>query len=202
MRLCSDNALATATAKRGTYSTTGKSQLEAAAAATVATCNRQPALLLRAHLLPGQRRTKIWDTPYQLVCICAPRAIPAPAPTPTSTPASTPTAAASSAAAFAFKHFHLPLKRSCCRFIVFVFLLVALPLSCSSISLSLSPSLSHSIHPALLSTIIIIIISVVSTFVAAALNTKELAYCSGQLLFYHLPLRSPSSFCCCSLSSF
>lgn len=51
----------------------------------------------------------------------------------------------------------------------------------------LSPSLSHSIHPALLLTIIIIIISVVSTFVAAALNTKELAYCSGQLLFCHLP---------------
>lgn len=56
----------------------------------------------------------------------------------------------------------------------------------------LSPSLSHSIHPALLLTIIIIIISVVSTFVAAALNTKELAYCSGQLLFCHLP-PSPSA---------
>lgn len=143
MRLCSDNALATAT--RGRHSPLQSMPHSHPQVASRSCCKlqaEQPALLLRAHLLPGQRRTKIWDTPYQLVCICAPRAIPAPTPW---TPSAAPSPAAA-AAAFAFKHFHLPLKRSCCRFIVFVFLLVAIhcPAAASISPLSFSLPLRSS----------------------------------------------------------
>lgn len=144
MRLCSDNALATAT--RGRHSTPRHTPRVASPSCCCCCCCKLQAATcttfkgslaarteasknMRYSLSAGMHLCTSSDSSFSSSSNSSHGLHPSAAPS------------AAAAAAFAFKHFHLPLKRSCCRFIVFVFLLVALHCPAAPfISLSLSPT--------------------------------------------------------------